>query len=81
MLSETKRAALYGMYFVISVRRAISHSAPDIITKISLSWKTLHISAQEIDARRAAGENLNQIEYNSALKLLESLSFNNWTEL
>ena len=45
----------------------------DVIKEKSLAWKTLHVTAREIDARRAKGETLNEIETKSMLKLLKSM--------
>jgi len=54
-----------------------------IITSLTTSWKTIHISAQDIDKRRARGENLNQISVACMLEVLSSLreTLNTFDEL
>ena len=44
------------------------------ITKLSVEWHTLHLSAKEIDTRRNNGETLNQIEVKSMIKLLKQFT-------
>eukprot|EP00457_Paulinella_chromatophora_P007692 gb/GEZN01007716.1/.p1 GENE.gb/GEZN01007716.1/~~gb/GEZN01007716.1/.p1 ORF type:complete len:439 (-),score=60.68 gb/GEZN01007716.1/:161-1477(-) len=45
----------------------------NLITALASRWKTVHVSAPEVDKRRAEGENLNEIAFNSVTQVLRDL--------